>query len=76
VLDWDPEGVYRFAALQSTPGRELLMRSVGSRFKGHPSLDITRPANLVKYSKNSCGRATYMQSSDSCWKISQFVTSW
>eukprot|EP00775_Hariotina_reticulata_P013275 gene13275-13406_t len=26
VLDWDTEGVYRFAALQSKPGRRLLMR--------------------------------------------------
>lgn len=27
VLDWDKEGVYRFAALQSEAGRELLARS-------------------------------------------------
>uniref|UniRef100_A0A383WGK0 Thiol-disulfide oxidoreductase DCC n=1 Tax=Tetradesmus obliquus TaxID=3088 RepID=A0A383WGK0_TETOB len=26
MLDWDKEGVYRFAALQSTPGRQLLTR--------------------------------------------------
>lgn len=27
MLDWDKEGVYRFAALQSAAGRELLRRS-------------------------------------------------
>ncbi|KAF6261705.1 hypothetical protein COO60DRAFT_1499844 [Scenedesmus sp. NREL 46B-D3] len=26
MLDWDKEGVYRFAALQSTPGQQLLTR--------------------------------------------------
>lgn len=28
MLDWDKEGVYRLAALQSNPGRQLLARSV------------------------------------------------
>eukprot|EP00879_Flechtneria_rotunda_P012414 GHRR01012963.1.p1 GENE.GHRR01012963.1~~GHRR01012963.1.p1 ORF type:complete len:122 (+),score=20.83 GHRR01012963.1:309-674(+) len=26
VLDWDKQGAFRFAALQSRPGRQLLMR--------------------------------------------------
>lgn len=26
MLDWDKQGVYRLAALQSTPGRQLLVR--------------------------------------------------
>ena len=26
MLDWDKQGVYRLAALQSNPGRQLLMR--------------------------------------------------
>jgi hypothetical protein len=29
MLDWDKEGVYRLAALQSTPGRQLLVRCDG-----------------------------------------------
>lgn len=48
VLDWDTQGVYRFAALQSDAGKALLMRS-GRRPDDISSIClVTRDAHWIK----------------------------